>query len=391
MPSLGADMEAGTLVEWLKKPGDMVARGDIIAVVETQKGAIEVEVFENGTFDRALVETGATVPVGSPLAIIDTGEGIAAPTVPPQPEPVSAPSQTKAEEPAASPFTASATLPATMRVRASPAARRRADKLGVDLSGVRGTGPGGAIVSTDIPGVTAKTAEPSQEGPRISGFNIQEMRKAIAAAMARSKREIPHYYLETRIDLETASTWLTETNASREPADRLLMAALLHKAVALSLRKHSAFNGFYEIHGFQPSEAIHLGTAIAIRGGGLMAPAIHDADRLELDALMAKLRDLVTRVRTGRIRGSEMMDPTVTVTNLGERGADTVFGVIYPPQVAIIGFGRPSPQLWPAPHGIETRMTINATLAGDHRVSDGIAGARLLDDIGRLLQEPEKL
>ena len=119
--------------------------------------------------------------------------------------------------------------------------------------------------------------------------------------------------------------------------------------------------------------------------------SIYDADTLSLDAMMACLRDLVARVRAGRIRGSEMMDPTITVTNLGERGADAVFGVIYPPQVAIVGFGRPAPQLWPAPHGIETRLTVSATLAGDHRVSDGIAGARLLDEIGRLLQEPDKL
>jgi pyruvate dehydrogenase E2 component (dihydrolipoamide acetyltransferase) len=274
------------------------------------------------------------------------------------------------------------------RVRASPAARRLAAERGIDLAPLAGSGPGGAVISTDL----ARVEEPAATGPpRAAGFDLAEMRKAIAAAMARSKREIPHYYLETRLDLESAAAWLAETNATRPPAGRLLLAALLHKAVALALRRFPSFNGFYEHGGFRPAAAIHLGSAIAIRGGGLMAPAIHDADALSLDATMTALRDLVARVRAGRIRGSEMMDPTATVTSLGERGADTVFGVIYPPQVAIIGFGRPAPQLWPAPHGIETRLTVSATLAGDHRVSDGIAGARLLEEIGRLLQEPERL
>jgi pyruvate dehydrogenase E2 component (dihydrolipoamide acetyltransferase) len=187
------------------------------------------------------------------------------------------------------------------------------------------------------------------------------------------------------VDLDAASAWLAETNAARAPEDRLLIAALLHKAAALALRKFPAFNGFYVDGEFRPSAAIHLGSATATRGGGLMAPAIHDADTLSLDAMMTHLRDLVARVRAGRIRCSEMMDPRGTVTSLGERGVDSVFGVIYPPQVAIVGFGRPAPQLWPIPHGIEARLTVNAILAGDYRVSDGIADARLLDEIGCLL------
>ena len=396
MPSLGADMEAGTLVEWVKQPGDAVARGDIIAVVETQKGAIEVEAFETGTFARALVDVGTTVPVGTPLAVIDTGTDEAAvlTETASAPEPAAAPSRAGAmppPEPVAVALAEPLVAPAdTGRVRASPAARRLAVAQGIELAGLRGSGPGGAIVSGDLAGSTGAAA-PTEAPPKRGALDLGEMRKAIAAAMARSKRDIPHYYLETRIDLDAANGWLTATNADREPADRLLLAALLHKAAALALRKYPAFNGFYEDGAFRPSEAIHLGTAIAIRGGGLMAPAIHDADTLSLDDMMTHLRDLVARVRAGRIRGSEMMDPTVTITSLGERGADTVFGVIFPPQVAILGFGRPAPQLWPAPHGIETRLTVNATLAGDHRVSDGITGARLLDEIGRLLQEPDKL
>lgn len=217
------------------------------------------------------------------------------------------------------------------------------------------------------------------------------MRRAIAAAMARSKREIPHYYLSTTIDLTRAQAYLGRINAERQPADRLLLSVLQLKAVALALRRMPEFNGFHTADGFQPGAGIHIGTAIAIRGGGLATPAIHDTDRLSLDALMVHLRDLVARTRVGRLRGSELSDATITVTSLGDRGVEFVFGVIYPPQVAIVGFGKPVERPWIADDQIVIRSLITTTLAADHRVSDGHKGGLFLAEIDRLLQEPEKL
>ncbi|MFW6027601.1 MAG: dihydrolipoamide acetyltransferase family protein [bacterium] len=382
MPSLGADMEAGTLVEWLVKPGDEVHRGDIVAVVETDKGAIEIEIFEDAQIRELLVTPGTKVPVGGPLAEI-TGTAEAAPAEAPEsPEPAE-----RAAPPQAVPERAPALLTThTEGVVASPAARRLAAERGIDLSAIRGSGPGGAIVSADIPEApTAAAAKPRR------GLDFGEMRKVIGAAMSRSKREIPHYYLQQRADLKAAQDWLTYTNAKRDPADRLLMGSLYVKAVARALREYPEFNGFYGDNGFEPSAAIHVGMAVSIRGGGLIAPAILDTDRLRLDDLMVRMRDLVTRVRAGTLRGSELSEPTVTVSSLGERGVETLYGVIYPPQVAIVGFGTMAERPWAVDGALAVRPVVNITLSADHRVSDGHRGALLLRSIDKLLQDPEEL
>jgi pyruvate dehydrogenase E2 component (dihydrolipoamide acetyltransferase) len=217
------------------------------------------------------------------------------------------------------------------------------------------------------------------------------MRKAIAAAMARSKREIPHYYLNHTIDVAPAQTWLAAENAQRPPAERLLMGALFVKASALAARAFPEFNGFYADNEFHPSQAVHVGVAIAIRGVGLAAPAIHDAADLDLATLMQRMRDLVGRVRAGRFRSSEIADPTITITSLGDRGVETVWGVIYPPQVAIVGFGRILTRPWIVDNAVKPRPTVSVTLAGDHRVSDGHRGALFLEKIEQLLNEPAAL
>ncbi len=217
------------------------------------------------------------------------------------------------------------------------------------------------------------------------------MRDAIAAAMARSKREIPHYYLATSIDLGRALQWLVEVNAQRGVADRLIAGVLLIKAVALALRSVPELNGFFVDGRAQPSSEIHVGTAISLRGGGLVAPALLDTDRRSLSELMHDYQDLVQRARTGSLRSAEIMKPTITVTSLGDRGVDTVFGVIYPPQVALLGFGRPVDRPWVRDGQIVVRPIVHATLSADHRASDGHRGGLLLDAIDHLLQEPDKL
>lgn len=383
MPSLGADMEAGTLVEWLVKPGDEVKRGQVVAVVETQKGAIEVEIWEGGTIDRVVIEPGARVPVGELLALVRTpGEAAAAiAAVPVAGAPARAPVAGPPPEPHA---------PAADRAKISPAARKRAEELGVDIATVQPAEPGGVVSRADVERA-AEVAKAAAPAPKPAADWQAQMRRAIAAAMARSKREIPHYYLATEIDVTAATAWLTAENLKRGVTERLLPVVPLMKAVALALREVPELNGVWRDGAFQPSEAVHLGMAIAMRGGGLVAPAIHDADRKSLDELMAALRDLITRVRSGRLRSSEMADPTVTLTSLGEQGVEEVFGVIYPPQVAIVGLGRITDTPRAENGTVAVRKVIRATLAADHRVSDGHRGALYLSLLARLLQTPEKL
>jgi pyruvate dehydrogenase E2 component (dihydrolipoamide acetyltransferase) len=217
------------------------------------------------------------------------------------------------------------------------------------------------------------------------------MRKAIAAAMSRSKREIPHYYLSQTIPMQRAVDWLTAYNEKRPVAERVLMGALQLKAVALALKDFPDLNGFWKDNAYQPSPAVHAGVAISLRQGGLVAPAIHDVAELPLGELMKALADLVRRARAGSLRSSEMSDPTITVTNLGDQGVDATFAVIYPPQVAIVGFGRLATRPWAEDGMIGAVPTVVASLAGDHRASDGHRGARFLAALAALLQEPEKL
>lgn len=328
------------------------------------------------------------------------------------------------------------------RLRISPSARELARALGVDPTTVQGTGRGGAITREDIEraaaarsaltqtsthgppppgpvaaappaGVPVLPAEPAgvrvpsePTGPSAApgepsggaavpavpaAERAARMRQAIAAAMSRSKREIPHYYLGTTIDLHRALTWLATENERRPIRQRLLYSALLLKAVALALREFPELNGFWSEGRFQPSAAIHLGVAISLRQGGLIAPALHHADQLDLGTLMERLRDLVQRARSGSLRGSELSDPTMTVTNLGEQGVEMVFPVIHPPQVAIVGFGKVVERACVIDGQVVVHPTITATLAADHRASDGHRGGLFLAAVDRLLQQPENL
>jgi pyruvate dehydrogenase E2 component (dihydrolipoamide acetyltransferase) len=377
MPSLGADMVDGTVVEWRVKPGDHVKRGDIVAMVETEKGLIEIEIWEDGMIDRIVVREGEKVPVGTVLALL-AGDG--APEAPPV-APVAAPPPV----PAARPVPVEASQP-----RVSPRARRRAQELGVDLSTVVGSGEGGAITEADV----ARAAAAASPPPAPAGAapdRTAAMRRAIAAAMARSKREIPHYYLGTRIDMARALAWLTAENLRRAVPDRLLYSALLIKAVALAVHDVPEMNGFWIDGEFKAGDGVHVGVAISLRQGGLVAPALHNVDTLSLNQVMRGMLDLVKRARAGVLRSSEVSDATITVTNLGEQGVETVFGVIYPPQVALVGFGKLVQQPWAADGMVGPRPVIHASLSGDHRASDGHRGGRFLAAIDRLLQEPDKL
>ena len=410
MPSLGADMEAGTLVEWMKQPGDPVERGEVIAAVETQKGAIEIEVFETGILEKILVDVGQQVPVGTVLALI-RGEGESEPVVsppallptaastPPTPPTPIAPIPAPMPSPAAAPSAAAS----ARQFKVTPAAMRRAFELGLDparlqagddgVIGLREVEAGAMLASSPPPPSppSQPSVKPSQARTAKGGLDLDEMRKAIAAAMARSWREIPHYFVSSTLDLSPMLSWLQGENARRAIPQRLHYAVPLIKAVALALKATPVLNGHYGERGFEPAAAVNLGIAVAMRGGGLIAPAILDADALDLDTLMASLNDLVARVRGGRLRGSELSASTATLTNLGEDTADALQPIIYPPQVAIIGCGQVAERPWAQGDALSARRTMTITVGGDHRVSDGRSAAAFLRRIDDLLRQPERL
>jgi len=398
MPALGSDMDEGTLDEWLVKPGDQVTRGQIVAVVETTKAAVEIECWQEGTVSELLVPIGETVQVGAVLAtLLASGERAER-----RPRRKPRPSKPRAAtKPAAAPSSArgAAVTPPTVPQRrrwVSPAARRLAQSLDVDIDALSGTGPQGAVIIRDVehaaaskePATKPMTKPMTKPPPADRGA---QMRKSIAAAMSRSKREIPHYYLADNIVLENSLSWLTARNAQRSITERVLPAVLLLKAVGLAAQRFGEFNGFWREDGFVPATGVHVGVGISLRGGGLVAPAIHDVPDKKLDELMDDLTDLVARARSFSLRSSEMSDPTITVTNLGDKGVDAVFGIIYPPQVALVGFGQPAQRVCVIDGGIRVVTTVQATLAADHRASDGHRGALFLNAINELLQQPDLL
>lgn len=435
MPSLGADMAFGTVTHWLVKPGDRVKRGDVVVEVETDKAAMEVEIFQDGVIGELLVPEGERVAVGTPLARLEVPAGVAAvvgaPAVPSPteavaplpPPPLAQPAHRQQATPTARALAAQHGLDLagvrgtgldglitradverlvaaprvaeTARLRVSPYARRLAAEAGVDLSSVTGSGGGGAVRAEDVRKPASGQLPPGRvdtAGEQVSvPARPVPSRGPLVALMERANREIPHYYLELEIDVSPALKWLEAENGRRPVTERILPAALLLKAVALACRDVPEMNGHWTDGEFHRSEAVHLGVAISLRTGGVVAPAILDAANRTLDDVMAGLRDLAGRARGGRLRASELSSGTITVTNLGELGVDSVFGVIFPPQVALVGFGRIREQPWAENGMLGVRPVVRATLSADHRSSDGHRGGMFLAAINRHLQEPESL
>ena len=385
LPSLGADMDEGKLLEWKVRPGDTVKKGQVVAIVDTSKAAVDVEIWAEGKVFELLVAPGETIPVGTVMAtLLEAGESPLAPLagrgaggegpkpVPPLPGPLPR---------------AGGEGVVSGRRRISPAARKHAEELGVDIDTVPGTGPEGSVTLADVEQAAKEKVSP--EKTAAAPDKQAEMRRAIAAAMSRSKREIPHYYLSEPVPMRRATEWLARANEGRPITSRLLMAVLQLKAVALALKKYPEMNGFFRDGAFQPAASAHIGVAISLRQGGLIAPAIHDVGEKTLEQLMLDLTDLVKRARAGSLRSSEMSDPTITVTNLGEQGVSAVYGVIYPPQVALVGFGRIIEQPWTDNGTLTVMPVVTTSLAADHRVSDGHRGALFLAELRELLQQPE--
>ena len=318
MPSLGADMEAGTLVAWKKHPGEPVHRGETLAEVDTDKGVIDVEVFHDGVIDSLLVGPGTRVPVGTPLATI-----------------------------------------------------RDAD---------------------DAAGAPAQSLFPPQSAPVIVGDDRPaRMRRAIAAAMSRSKREIPHFYVATTIDVTALAEQVAARNNTLPPEQRLLPGAAFVKAAALAVREVPEVNAVWRNNAVDLIPDVNVGLAVSLRGGGLVVLTLRDVISHSLVRFSQQIRDLTARARTGRLKASELAGSTLTVTSLGDRGVEAVWGVIYPPQVALVGFGSVSQRPLVVDGMCVARLAVTATLAADHRALDGHRAGLYLRAVADALQQPESL
>ena len=397
MPSLGADMESGTLMEWKVKEGDTVKKGQVIAEVESNKGVIDVEIFEDGVVDKLPVEPGTSCDVGTPIAVI-VGESETAEALESQlkssPEKETKEKVSEAEKPVKQKTEAqhktvkteakkTSKSAAAQEIKISPAARKKAEELGVDLEAL--------AARTEGKIGTAEVEAAAKAGTQKKRGGSDSMRMAIAAAMSRSNAEIPHYYLSTSINMTPALEWLAKQNEKRSIKERILPAALTIRAVVKALQAVPELNGFWREDGLEISEAINPGVAIAMRKGGLVTPALLNAQEMDLDGTMKAFHDLITRTRSGKLRSSEITEQTIVITNLGDIGVEEVLGVIYPPQVALVGLGRITDAPWVEGDALAVRKVMRATLAGDHRATDGRTGALFLNKLDEFLQKPEEL
>lgn len=321
MPRLGADMEDAILVEWTKHVGDHVERGDIIAEVETQKGNIEIEVYQTGTISEICVEAGQRVPVGTVLARIDGGIA--------------------------------------------------------------------TVTDEDVKTTTAPLSTATAQ-VHYEAATAESIRQAVAAAVTTSNREIPHYYLATTVDMQESMTWLHMHNTAVPIDMRLLPTVLYIKAIARALRDVPDLNATWD-KGLRQLERINVGVVVSLRQVGIIVPTIKDADTKPLDTIMADLNDIIPRARDLRLRSSDIGNATVTLTSLGEGGVDQVYGVIYPPQVAVIGIGGVQRKPIAVNGKVEIRPVVTITMAGDHRATDGLTGSTFLSKVCTYLQQPEAL
>jgi pyruvate dehydrogenase E2 component (dihydrolipoamide acetyltransferase) len=406
LPSLGADMDEGRVLEWRVSPGDTVHRGDIMAVVETEKSDIDIEIWHDGVVESFLVDIGVRIDVGTPIVRLRAVGDAPEPTATAGPTPaagsITPESITSETSPPAGGVTparaATRGAPAISapagadRVPASPLARRVAAERGIDLATVTGTGPGGAVVRADLdraehvrPDAGAGRADVAPAAQRSR--SVASMRSAIAERMSRSNREIPHYHLARDVDLGRLTGWLEQRNADRPITERLLPVACYVRAVALAAARHRELNGFWVDDHFEPADEVNVAMVISLRRGGLVAPHIASADQRTLEEIMSAITEMVGAARTGTLRSSWMTGSTLTLTNLGDTGADLVHGVISPPEVALVGVGRTRPRPWVVGDLVSVRPIATVTLAADHRATDGAIGSRFLAAVADELEQ----
>jgi pyruvate dehydrogenase E2 component (dihydrolipoamide acetyltransferase) len=429
MPQMGYDMQEGTLVRWLKSEDAEVALGEPIAEIETDKAVVEVESTAAGLLRKILVSEGTTVPVGQPIAIIgDAGEEIedvvAAEPAAEEPEAAKEPEapQEPVQEPAGIPLPASTAEPeepvpeAVQEVRASPVARRMAAERGINLGLLTGTGPGGRITRDDVfgyegPSEPREEAEPEEAvsetteapavaveapleeapepaaGPPAETVPLSRMRQQIARVTARSKQEIPHFYVSAEIDMSQTMELRRQVNSGLDDGSHISVNDLVVKACVDALQRHPKFNASYSDDGIRMHDTVNVGIAIA-QEAGLVVPAILDCGDKSLVELAAASKDLVQRANSGTLHPQEYTGGTFAISNMGMFDVSSFVAIIQPPQSAMLAVGTVAKRPVVRGDQIAVADTMTATLSADHRVVDGAEGARFIGEVKRILENP---
>ena len=451
MPQMGYDMQEGTVVRWIKKEGEDVARGEVLAEIETDKATVEYEAFVGGVLRKIVAEEGVAIPVGDLIAVITAPDELL-----PDDLGISPPAETPA---AADPAAASSTpqaisaIPASGEVRASPIARRIAREQGIDLATLSGSGPGGRIVEADVlAAVEAKAREAtvaaapggvlaspiarrlarersidiatltgSGPGGRIveadvpaaaeaaaaaepepapaavpsaeeSGdrMDLSRMRQTIARVTGDSKRETPHFYVSSDVDMSKVMALRADINQAVPSESRVSVNDLIVKACAMALQRYPKFNAFFRGDHLQMNANVNIGIAIALESG-LIVPGINECENKTLVEIAAASRDLISRAHTGTLRNEEYSGTTFSISNLGMFDVDSFTAIIYPPHAAILAVGRVKEQPVVREGQVVVSQMMNATLSVDHRVADGAEAAQMLMEVKRLLENPVTL
>ena len=406
MPQMGYDMQQGTVVRWRKKEGDAVARGEVIAEIETDKATVEFEAYTSGVLRRIVVDEGVAIPVGELIAIItDPDEPIpddlaAALTSSQAANNVAEPAA-QAPQPAAPPATqAPPAQPSAVEpreTRASPIARRLARENGVDLSLITGTGPGGRIVEQDVldfaeapvaAGPVAADASPG--APPAQREELSRMRQAIARVTSDSKRDAPHFYVTADVDMTKAMALRRDTNEALAGRVRVSVNDLVIKAAAIALKRYPKFNAFYRDDHLQMNPGINIGIAIALEAG-LIVPGVSGCESKSLVEIAAASRDLIARANSGSLRNEEYSGTTFSISNLGMFDVDSFTAIIFPPHAAVLAVGTVKEQPVARDGELAVAQVMKATVSVDHRVADGAEAAQFLVEIKNLLESPVRL
>ena len=401
MPSMGYDMKEGVVVRWRKKEGEQVARGEVIAEIETDKATVEMEAYASGVLGKILAEEGASIPVGDLIAVI-TAPGEEVPPL--ESLTIETPQEATAEAAEPGPPAAQTTVGAhdpqmpaaqTGRVAATPIARRLAMELGIDLALVTGTGPNGRIQEEDVRNFTPTSpaaipaAAPSQPRPG-ERVELSRMRKAIAGVTVQSMTQAPHFYVTSEIDMTRAMSLRRELNEALGDGVRVSVNDLIVKASTLALANHPKFNSSFDGDSLQVHGDINVGIAVALEQG-LIVPAVSQCQDKSLAEIAVASRDLIDRAHGGALRAEEYTGGTFAVSNLGMFDVDSFTAIIFPPNSAVLAVGTVKEQPVVREGEIKAAQIMKATLSTDHRVADGAEAAQFLMEVKRCLENPVSL
>jgi len=412
MPKLGFDMAAGTLIRKVKREGDAVAKGEILAEIETDKATVEVEAYTGGVVKGWLVEEGQSVPIGTPMVVIAApGEqvdmealraqsGLAAQPAAPAPTPgAPPPAGSSASQPQPAPTLATAT-PLSGRGVASPVARRMADESGIDIRLVAGTGPGGRVTKKDIeaylkaapaPALPSAPAPlPAAAAPEDQAVPLTKLRQLIARRMAEAKQTIPHIYISAEIDVAAAMGLRKQINALLPDERKASVNDLVVKAAALALRQFPNLNASFAGDKIIRKGRINVGVAVAVESG-LLTVVVKDADQKPLAQIAVEVKAMVGRVRAGKVQAADIEGSTFSTTNLGMYDVEDFGAIINPPEAAILAVGAVREMPVVKDGAIVPGLRMKVTCAADHRVTDGAEVAQFLQAARKNLEEPLRL